>query len=495
MALLNDLSMLELGKRLASREVSSVEATTACLSRIAAVDSKVKAFLVVDAEGALAAARQSDARRAAGAPASPLDGVPIAVKDLFCTPHLPTTAGSKMLEGFISPYEATVVARLREAGLPLLGKLNLDEFAMGSSTENSAFFSTRNPYDLERSPGGSSGGSAAAVAAFEAFGALGTDTGGSIRQPAAMTNVVGLKPTWGRVSRHGVVAFASSLDQVGPLARTVGDAAALLQVIAGADPNDSTCARVPVPDFSSQLEEGVQGLKLGVPREYFQAGLEPDVEAAVQSAIATYQRLGAKIIEVSLPHTRYALATYYLLASAEASSNLGRYDGVRYGHRSKDSSSLRTMYEKSRSEGFGAEVKRRILLGTFALASGYYDAYYLKSEGPDVDLPGLRAGVRPGRRVDLGHVTGHSLQARREIRAAADVPDGRPDPARVTGRTARNLSALRLHPGSTAGRPSAARQAVRRSPGVADRPSLRARAASARSPDQRLNPRGHRRRL
>ena len=380
MALLNDLSMLELGKRLASREVSSVEATTACLSRIAAVDSKVKAFLVVDAEGALAAARQSDARRAAGAPASPLDGVPIAVKDLFCTPHLPTTAGSKMLEGFISPYEATVVARLREAGLPLLGKLNLDEFAMGSSTENSAFFSTRNPYDLERSPGGSSGGSAAAVAAFEAFGALGTDTGGSIRQPAAMTNVVGLKPTWGRVSRHGVVAFASSLDQVGPLARTVGDAAALLQVIAGADPNDSTCARVPVPDFSSQLEEGVQGLKLGVPREYFQAGLEPDVEAAVQSAIATYQRLGAKIIEVSLPHTRYALATYYLLASAEASSNLGRYDGVRYGHRSKDSSSLRTMYEKSRSEGFGAEVKRRILLGTFALASGYYDAYYLKAQ-------------------------------------------------------------------------------------------------------------------
>ena len=378
--MLNDVSMLELGKRLAARDVSSVDATTACLDRIAAVDSKVKAFIRVDAEGALAAARASDARRGAGKPLSALDGVPVALKDLFCTTDLPTTAGSKILEGFRSPYDATVVARLRAAGLPLLGKLNLDEFAMGSSTENSAFFATRNPYDLERSPGGSSGGSAAAVAACLAFGALGTDTGGSIRQPAAMTNVVGLKPTWGRVSRYGVVAFASSLDQVGPLARTVGDAAALLQVIAGEDPHDSTCARVPVPDFARELEGGVKGLTLGVPREYFQAGLDPEVEAAVRGAIKEYARQGAKIVEVSLPHSKYALATYYLLASAEASSNLGRYDGVRYGHRSKDASNLRTMYEKSRSEGFGAEVKRRILLGTFALASGYYDAYYLKAQ-------------------------------------------------------------------------------------------------------------------
>jgi aspartyl-tRNA(Asn)/glutamyl-tRNA(Gln) amidotransferase subunit A len=380
MALLNHASLLELAQRLVAQDVSSVDATQACLNRISAVDGQVKAFLKVDAEGALAAARASDARRAAGKPWSALDGVPVAVKDLFCTTDLPTTAGSKMLEGFIAPYDATAVARLRAAGMPLLGKLNLDEFAMGSSTENSAFFPTHNPYDLERTPGGSSGGSAAAVAACEAFGALGTDTGGSIRQPAAMTNVVGLKPTWGRVSRYGVVAFASSLDQVGPLARTVADAAALLQVIAGEDPHDSTCAKVPVPDYAASIEAGVKGLTLGVPREYFQGGLHSEVEAAIRAAIAQYQRLGAKIVEVSLPHTKYALATYYLLASAEASSNLGRYDGARFGHRSKDSRTLEALYEKSRTEGFGPEVKRRILLGTFALSSGYYDAYYLKAQ-------------------------------------------------------------------------------------------------------------------
>ncbi len=378
--MLTDASMLELSKQLAAREVSSVEATQACLKRIAAVDGKVRAFLVVDAEGALAAAKASDARRAGGKLASAIDGVPVAVKDLFCTVDLPTTAGSKILEGFRSPYDATVVQRLRAAGTPMLGKLNLDEFAMGSSNESSAFHPTHNPYDLTRSPGGSSGGSAAAVAAREVFGAMGTDTGGSIRQPAAMTNVVGLKPTWGRVSRFGIVAFASSLDQAGPLTRTVADAAAMLQVIAGEDSHDSTCARVPVPDFSKDLEAGVKGLKLGVPREYFQAGLDPEVETAVRAAIAKYEALGATIVDVSLPHTRYALATYYVLASAEASSNLGRYDGVRFGHRSKDATNLRTMYEKSRAEGFGPEVKRRILLGTFALASGYYDAYYLKAQ-------------------------------------------------------------------------------------------------------------------
>ena len=378
--MLTDASMLELSKQLAAREVSSVEATQACLKRIAAVDGKVRAFLAVDAEGALAAAKASDARRAGGKLASAIDGVPVAVKDLFCTVDLPTTAGSKILEGFRSPYDATVVQRLRAAGTPMLGKLNLDEFAMGSSNESSAFHPTHNPYDLTRSPGGSSGGSAAAVAAREVFGAMGTDTGGSIRQPAAMTNVVGLKPTWGRVSRFGIVAFASSLDQAGPLTRTVADAAAMLQVIAGEDSHDSTCARVPVPDFSKDLEAGVKGLKLGVPREYFQAGLDPEVETAVRAAIAKYESLGATIVDVSLPHTRYALATYYVLASAEASSNLGRYDGVRFGHRSKDATNLRTMYEKSRAEGFGPEVKRRILLGTFALASGYYDAYYLKAQ-------------------------------------------------------------------------------------------------------------------
>ena len=378
--MLTDASMLELSKQLAAREVSSVEATQACLNRIAAVDGKVRAFLAIDAEGALAAAKASDARRAGGNLASAIDGVPVAVKDLFCTTDLPTTAGSKILEGFRSPYDATVVQRLRAAGTPMLGKLNLDEFAMGSSNESSAFHPTHNPYDLTRSPGGSSGGSAAAVAAREVFGALGTDTGGSIRQPAAMTNVVGLKPTWGRVSRYGVVAFASSLDQPGPLTRTVADAAAMLQVIAGEDPHDSTCARVPVPDFSKDLEAGVKGLTLGVPGEYFQAGLDPEVEAAIRAAIAKYESLGATIVDVSLPHTKYALATYYVLASAEASSNLGRYDGVRFGHRSKDATHLRTMYEKSRTEGFGAEVKRRILLGTFALASGYYDAYYLKAQ-------------------------------------------------------------------------------------------------------------------
>ncbi len=360
--------------------VTSVEQTQKCLDRITAVDNLVKAYLVVDAEGALKEARASDERRAAGKPLSPLDGTPIALKDLFCTTDLPTTAGSKMLAGFRSPYDATVVSRVRAAGLPILGKVNLDEFAMGSSTENSAYFPTHNPYDLTRSPGGSSGGSAAAVAAGEACLALGTDTGGSIRQPAAMTNVVGVKPTWGRVSRHGVVAFASSLDQVGPITRTVADAAALLQIIAGADPADATCARVPVPDFSATLEGGAKGLKIGIPREYFGAGLDPEVESAIRGALAQYQRLGATLVDLSLPHTSYALATYYLLASAEASSNLGRYDGARYGHRSAAATNLATMYEKSRSEGFGAEVKRRILLGTYALSAGYYDAYYLKAQ-------------------------------------------------------------------------------------------------------------------
>ena len=375
-----DLSMLELSAKLARREVSSVEATRACLGRIERVDAKVRAFLRVDAKGALAAAEASDARRKANAPLSPLDGVPIALKDIFLTEGVETTAGSRILAGFIPPYDATVVALLKGAGLPIVGKANQDEFAMGSSTELSAFFPTHNPWDLTRAPGGSSGGSAAAVASREVFGALGTDTGGSIRQPAALTNTVGIKPTYGRVSRYGVIAFASSLDQVGPITRTVADAAALLQAIAVHDPRDSTSSTESVPDYLSGLEGGVAGMKLGVPREYFVPGMDPEVEQAVRSAAAELEKLGAKIIDVSLPHTRFALATYYLIAPAEASSNLARYDGVRYGFRAPAAGGLREMYFQTRAAGFGPEVKRRIMLGTYALSAGYYDAYYLKAQ-------------------------------------------------------------------------------------------------------------------
>ncbi len=375
-----DLSMLELSALLASREVSSVEATAACLGRIRSVDPKVRAFLHVDERGALAAAEASDRRRSQGRPLGPLDGVPIALKDLFLTEGLPTTAASKILEGFVAPYDGTAARLLKEAGLPILGKLNMDEFAMGSSTESSGFFPTRNPYDLERTPGGSSGGSSAAVAARMVFGALGTDTGGSIRQPAALTNIAGLKPTYGRVSRYGVIAFASSLDQVGPMARTVADVAALLNVIARHDPLDSTSAKLVAPDYLAELERGVKGLTLGLPREYFVEGIDPAVEAAVRGAAKVYERLGAQIVDVSLPHTRYALATYYIIAPAEASANLARYDGIRYGRRAKGAKGLRELYEKTRAQGFGPEVKRRIMLGTYALSAGYYDAYYLKAQ-------------------------------------------------------------------------------------------------------------------
>ena len=375
-----DCSMLELAGRLERKEASSVEATRACLSRIDAVDGRVRAFLKVDAAGALAAAEASDRRRAAGKPAGPLDGVPVGLKDLFITEGLETTAGSKILEGFVPPYDGTPVRLLKEAGLPILGKLNLDEFAMGSSTESSGFHPTHNPWDLARSPGGSSGGSSAAVAAREAFGALGTDTGGSIRQPAAFTNLVGVKPTYGRVSRYGVIAFASSLDQVGPLTRTVADAAALLQVLAVHDAKDSTSAVQPASDYRAGLEGGVAGMTLGLPREYFADGMDSEVEAAVRAAARAYEKLGAKVVEVSLPHTRYALATYYLIAPAEASANLARYDGVRYGLRAEGVKGLGDLYVRTRTQGFGAEVKRRILLGTYALSAGYYDAYYLKAQ-------------------------------------------------------------------------------------------------------------------
>jgi len=377
---LTDLTMLELARKLASGEVSSVEATRASLERIAQVDPQVRAFLRVDAEGALAAAEASDRRRKAGTPASVLDGVPVGLKDLFLTEGVETTAGSRVLEGFVPPFDATVVRLLKEAGLPLVGKLNLDEFAMGSSNESSAYFPTRNPWDLTRTPGGSSGGSAAAVAAREVFAALGTDTGGSIRQPAAFTNTVGLKPTYGRVSRYGVIAYASSLDQPGPMTRTVADAAALLQVLARHDPLDSTSASVETPDFSAALEEGVKGLRLGVPREYFAQGMDEEVEASIRAALREYERMGATLVDVSLPHTQYALATYYLIAPAEASSNLARYDGVRYGQRAKDARGLKELYALTRERGFGPEVKRRIMLGTYALSAGYYDAYYLRAQ-------------------------------------------------------------------------------------------------------------------
>lgn len=377
---LTDLSLLELSKKLASKEVSSVEATKACLSRVEQVDGKVNAFLRVDAEGALAAAQASDARRQAGASAGPLDGVPLGLKDMFLTQGLETTAGSRILKGFIPPYDATPVRLLRQAGAPILGKLNQDEFAMGSSNESSAFFPTHNPWDLSRTPGGSSGGSSAAVAARQVFGALGTDTGGSIRQPAAFTNLVGLKPTYGRVSRYGVIAFASSLDQVGPLTRTVADAAALLQILARHDPQDATSAQIEPQDYSAQLEAGVRGLKIGVPREYFIEGMDPEVEAHVREAMKAYERLGATLVDVSLPHTKHALATYYLIAPAEASSNLARYDGVRYGLRAEGARGLQDLYTQTRAQGFGPEVKRRIMLGTYALSTGYYDAYYLKAQ-------------------------------------------------------------------------------------------------------------------
>ncbi|CAM4323207.1 Asp-tRNA(Asn)/Glu-tRNA(Gln) amidotransferase subunit GatA [Corallococcus exiguus] len=380
MSSLTDLSMLELAAKLASREVSSVEATQASLQRIAQVDPKVRAFLRVDEPGALKSAEASDARRKAGSPLSALDGVPVGLKDIFLTEGVETTCASRVLEGFVPPYDATVVRLLKEAGLPLVGKLNMDEFAMGSSNESSAYFPTHNPWDLTRTPGGSSGGSAAAVAAREVFGALGTDTGGSIRQPAALTNTVGLKPTYGRVSRYGVIAFASSLDQPGPMARTVGDTAALFQLIARHDPLDSTSADVETPDCLTGLEDGVRGLKLGVPREYFAEGMDPEVAGTLRASLEELEKLGATLVDVSLPHTKYALATYYLLASSEASSNLARYDGIRYGQRAKDARGLKELYTQTRGQGFGAEVKRRIMLGTYALSAGYYDAYYLRAQ-------------------------------------------------------------------------------------------------------------------
>jgi aspartyl-tRNA(Asn)/glutamyl-tRNA(Gln) amidotransferase subunit A len=365
---------------IAERKTSATALAEAFYAKINSDDSKIGAYLILSRERALAKAADVDRRAEKGDPLPPLAGVPVGIKDVLVTKGVRTTAGSKILENYVPPYDCTAVARLEAAGAVVLGKLNCDEFAMGSSNENSAFKPVHNPRDLTRVPGGSSGGSAAAVAADMAVATLGSDTGGSIRQPASFCGVVGLKPTYGRVSRYGLIAFASSLDHIGPLTKTVKDAAIMLNMIAGRDPMDSTSAELPVPDYVAELDKPVKGLKIGVAKEYFGEGLEPETRSAVEAGIQRLASLGCEVIDVSLPHTKYAIPAYYLVATAEASSNLARFDGVRYGYRAKDVRSLSDMYRRSRDHGFGAEVKRRIMLGTYALSAGYYDAYYLKAQ-------------------------------------------------------------------------------------------------------------------
>jgi aspartyl-tRNA(Asn)/glutamyl-tRNA(Gln) amidotransferase subunit A len=377
---LTRLTLHELAAAYRRGEATPSAAVGAYLARIEKLDGAVGAYLTVTAERALRQAEAADARFARKAPLGPLDGAPIALKDVLCTAGVRSTCGSKILEAFVPPYDATVVDRLQHAGAVILGKTNMDEFAMGSSTEHSAFKLTRNPWDLDRVPGGSSGGSAAAVAADVAGAALGTDTGGSVRQPAAFTGTVGLKPTYGRVSRYGLIAFASSLDQVGTFTRDVRDCALLLQAIAGVDACDSTSVDVPVPDYAAALDGGVEGLRLGVPREYFAEGIDPEVERAVRAAIDALRAQGARTTDISLPTTDYGIAVYYIIAPAEASSNLARYDGVKYGLRVPGARDLIEMESRTRAAGFGAEVKRRIMLGTYALSAGYYDAYYGRAQ-------------------------------------------------------------------------------------------------------------------
>jgi aspartyl-tRNA(Asn)/glutamyl-tRNA(Gln) amidotransferase subunit A len=376
---LHSLTIHELSGLLARQELSSREATEAFYRRIEVLDARVHAYLNLTPELARQQADAADRRRHAGEH-GPLLGVPMAIKDVICTQGIRTTCGSRMLHNFVPPYNATVMERLYAAGMVLLGKTNMDEFAMGSSTEHSAYGVTRNPWDLTTIPGGSSGGSAAAVAADECAGALGTDTGGSIRQPAACCGIVGLKPTYGRVSRYGLVAYASSLDQIGPMTKDVRDAALLLNLISGKDPLDSTSADRPVPDFVQTLIPEVKGMRIGIPTEYFTSGMDPEVERAVRGAVKVLEDLGARTEEATLPHTEYGVAAYYILASSEASSNLARYDGVKYGYRTPRWANLREMYMRTRDEGFGAEVKRRIMLGTYALSAGYYEAYYKKAQ-------------------------------------------------------------------------------------------------------------------
>jgi aspartyl-tRNA(Asn)/glutamyl-tRNA(Gln) amidotransferase subunit A len=374
-----DLSIHELHDLLIKREVSAVEVTRAYLDRIGEVDPKIRAYLIVTAEQALVQAEEADRRLKKADNVTPLTGIPLGIKDVICTRGVRTTCASKILENFVPSYNATVMERLEAHGALMLGKLNMDEFAMGSSTENSAYHPTHNPWDLERIPGGSSGGSAASVAARACAGSLGSDTGGSIRQPASHCGVVGMKPTYGTVSRFGLVAFASSLDQIGPISRDVTDCALLLNVISGHDTRDSTSVSRDVPDYTGSLISGLKNYTLGIPKEYFISGLDPEVEKTVKRAVSALESQGAKVVEVSLPHTEYAVATYYIIAPAEASSNLSRYDGVKYGLRATNYKNLIDMYKKTRSQGFGPEVKRRIMIGTYSLSAGYYDAYYKKA--------------------------------------------------------------------------------------------------------------------
>ena len=372
-------TIAQLSAGLASGQFSSEELTRVFLERIERSNPQLNAFITVTAESALAQAQAADQRRQRGE-AGPLTGIPIAHKDIFCTNGVRTSCGSQMLDRFIAPYDATVVERLNTAGAVMLGKTNMDEFAMGSSNETSYYGPVRNPWDLNAVPGGSSGGSAAAIAARLTPGATGTDTGGSIRQPAALCGITGIKPTYGRVSRWGMIAYASSLDQGGPMARTAEDCALLLTAIAGFDPRDSTCVDQPVPDYAAALNQPLAGLKIGLPKEYFGTGLDAAVAAVIETAVAEYRKLGAETVEISLPNSQLAIPAYYVVAPAECSSNLARFDGVRYGHRCDNPKDLLDLYTRSRAEGFGAEVQRRILVGTFALSAGYYDAYYLKAQ-------------------------------------------------------------------------------------------------------------------
>src|SRR5450432_580888 len=379
--MLNQLAISELTAKIAKREISAREITQSCLDQIARVDGKIHAFISHDSADALAQADAADRQISSGATHAqkPLLGIPVAIKDVLAVKNQPLNCGSKILGKFISLYDATAVEKLKAAGAIVFGRLNMDEFAMGSSTENSAFGVTKNPWDITRIPGGSSGGSAAAVAADECIASLGTDTGGSIRQPAALCGCVGLKPTYGRISRYGLVAFASSLDQIGPFTKDVRDSATLLGVLSGVDPRDSTSVAQPVPDYAAALDGNIKGLKLGLPKEYLIGGLDPEVKAAVDAAVKQLEKLGAEIVEISLPHTDYAVATYYIIATAEASANLARFDGIRYGARVDGNDPL-SLYGNTRGAGFGSEVKRRIILGTYVLSSGYHDAYYLRAQ-------------------------------------------------------------------------------------------------------------------
>jgi aspartyl-tRNA(Asn)/glutamyl-tRNA(Gln) amidotransferase subunit A len=374
------LTIHEASSLLQQRKISAVELTRAVLERIHATDADLHSYLTVCETEALAQAQYADQQLGSNASTSALCGIPLAIKDVILTHGIRSTAGSHILSQFVPPYDATVVQLLKTAGAVILGKVNCDEFAMGSSNENSAFSPSRNPWDLSRVPGGSSGGSATAVAADQALASLGTDTGGSIRLPASFCGVVGLKPTYGRVSRYGVVAYASSLDQVGPVTKDTRDCALLLQILAAHDPRDSTSVPLPAPDYLAALTQDVRGLKIGIPKEYFVEGMQPEVETAVRNAVTHLEKLGAQPVTISLPHTDYAIATYYVIATAEASSNLSRYDGVKYGARTPQATNLATMYTHTRAHGFGVEVKRRILLGAYVLSAGYYDAYYLKAQ-------------------------------------------------------------------------------------------------------------------